>query len=153
MPKRYFGILEREVTNRSRFGVIVKMRFRPEEAIPAGQKTWLQIYKSYRIISANSLILLPPMIEFKVTGDYIPLIQLLKAANLVQTGGEAQNCCNRGPEVKYNGEVDYRKRLKVKKGDVVEFRDQQDRGDLTLMNTIQSIRLSYIFFLIALPNW
>ncbi|WP_394353098.1 RNA-binding S4 domain-containing protein [Mucilaginibacter humi] len=25
-------------------------------------------------------------------------------------------------EVKYNGEIDYRKRLKVKKGDVVEFR-------------------------------
>ena len=30
------------------------------------------------------------MIEFKITGDYIPMIQLLKATNLVQTGGEAQ---------------------------------------------------------------
>ena len=61
------------------------------------------------------------MIEFKVDGDYIPMIQLLKAANLVQTGGEAQIVVTEG-EVKYNGEVDYRKRLKVKKGDVVEFR-------------------------------
>src|ERR1700730_12352998 len=62
------------------------------------------------------------MIEFKVNGDYIPLIQLLKAANLVQTGGEAQIVVTEG-EVKYNGHVDYRKRLKVKKGDTVEFRD------------------------------
>jgi len=60
------------------------------------------------------------MIEFKVTGDYIPMIQLLKATNLVATGGEAQIVVDQG-EVKYNGEVDYRKRLKVKKGDVVEF--------------------------------
>jgi len=64
------------------------------------------------------------MIEFKVTGDYIPLIQLLKAANLVQTGGEAQIVVTEG-EVKYNGRVDYRKRLKVKKGDVIEFRNNK----------------------------
>jgi len=63
------------------------------------------------------------MIEFKVTGDYIPLIQLLKAVNLVQTGGEAQIVVTRG-EVKYNGVVDYRKRLKVKSGDTVEFDGQ-----------------------------
>ena len=64
------------------------------------------------------------MIEFKITGDYIPLIQLLKAANLVQTGGEAQIVVTEG-EVKYNGQVDYRKRLKVKKGDVIEFRNNK----------------------------
>jgi len=64
------------------------------------------------------------MIEFKVTGDYIPLIQLLKAANLVQTGGEAQIVVTEG-EVKYNGQVDYRKRLKVRPGDVIEFRDNK----------------------------
>lgn len=64
------------------------------------------------------------MIEFKVSGEYIPLIQLLKAVNLVQTGGEAQIVVSEG-EVKYNGQVDYRKRLKVKKGDVVEFRNHK----------------------------
>lgn len=61
------------------------------------------------------------MIEFELNGEYIPLIQLLKATNLVQTGGEAQIVVSEG-EVTYNGSVDTRKRLKVKKGDVVEFR-------------------------------
>lgn len=60
------------------------------------------------------------MIEFKLNGDFIHLIQLLKAVNMVATGGEAQIVVSEG-EVKYNGEVDYRKRLKVKKGDMVEF--------------------------------
>jgi ribosome-associated protein len=49
------------------------------------------------------------------------MIQLLKATHLVDTGGEAQIVVAEG-EVKYNGKVDYRKRLKVKSGDVVEFR-------------------------------
>lgn len=62
------------------------------------------------------------MIEFKVAGDCIPMIQLLKAANLVQTGGEAQIVVTEG-EVKYNGRIDYRKRLKVRRGDTVEFRN------------------------------
>ena len=51
------------------------------------------------------------------------MIQLLKATNLVQTGGEAQMAVT-GGEVLYNGKVDYRKRLKVKKGDLVEFNGQ-----------------------------
>jgi ribosome-associated protein len=61
------------------------------------------------------------MKEFKLIGDHIPMIQLLKATYLVSTGGEAQIVVSEG-EVKYNGEVDYRKRLKVKRGDIVEFR-------------------------------
>ena len=60
------------------------------------------------------------MIQFKLEGDFIPMIQLLKATGLVDTGGEAQIMVSEG-EVKYNGEVDYRKRLKVRKGDIVEF--------------------------------
>jgi len=64
------------------------------------------------------------MIEFKLEGDHIPMIQLLKATNLVQTGGEAQIVVSEGL-VKYNGQVDYRKRLKVKKGDVIEFRNNK----------------------------
>ena len=64
------------------------------------------------------------MIEFKITGDYIPMIQLLKAVNLVQTWGEAQIAVVNGL-VKYNGQIDYRKRLKVKKGDMVEFNNQK----------------------------
>ncbi|WP_374165355.1 RNA-binding S4 domain-containing protein [Arcticibacter sp. MXS-1] len=60
------------------------------------------------------------MIEFHLVGEFIPLIQLLKATNVVQTGGEAQIVVSEG-EVKCNGEVEYRKRLKVKRGDIVEF--------------------------------
>lgn len=60
------------------------------------------------------------MIEFHLTGEFIPLIQLLKATNLVQTGGEAQIVVSDG-QVKCNGEVELRKRMKVKKGDIIEF--------------------------------
>ena len=64
------------------------------------------------------------MIEFKLEGEYIPLIQLLKATNMVPSGGEAQVVVLEGL-VKYNGIVDYRKRLKVRVGDIVEFNNQK----------------------------
>ena len=64
------------------------------------------------------------MIEFKLEGEFIPLIQLLKATALVQSGGEAQTVVEDGL-VKYNGKVDYRKRLKVRIGDVVDFMGQK----------------------------
>jgi ribosome-associated protein len=82
-----------------------------------------QNYKMITHYYMNSLFL-PYMMEFKVEGDYITMIQLLKATGLVQTGGEAQIVVEDG-EVIYNGEVDYRKRLKVKPGDLVEFRGQK----------------------------
>ncbi len=63
------------------------------------------------------------MIEFKLEGEFIPLIQLLKATGLVQSGGEAQTVVEDGL-VKYNGAVDYRKRLKVRVGDVIDFMGQ-----------------------------
>lgn len=64
------------------------------------------------------------MLEFKLEGEFIPMIQLLKAMNLVQSGGEAQIVVEAGL-VKYNGEVDLRKRLKVRSGDIVEFKGQK----------------------------
>jgi ribosome-associated protein len=63
------------------------------------------------------------MIDFKLEGEFIPLIQLLKATGLVQSGGEAQTVVEDGL-VKYNGAVDYRKRLKVRVGDVIDFMGQ-----------------------------
>ncbi len=66
------------------------------------------------------------MTTFKVTGEYIQLIQLLKALNWVENGGEAQAVVSAGL-VKCNGQVDRRKRLKVRPGDVVEFQDMQAR--------------------------
>ncbi|ACU03729.1 MULTISPECIES: RNA-binding S4 domain-containing protein [Pedobacter] len=64
------------------------------------------------------------MIKFKLEGEFIPLIQLLKATALVQSGGEAQTVVEDGL-VKYNGTVDYRKRLKVRVGDVIDFMGQK----------------------------
>ncbi|MEJ2881975.1 RNA-binding S4 domain-containing protein [Pedobacter sp. GR22-6] len=64
------------------------------------------------------------MIEFKLEGEFIPLIQLLKATGLVQSGGEAQTVVEDGL-IKYNGAVDYRKRLKVRVGDVIDFMGQK----------------------------
>ncbi|ERJ61252.1 RNA-binding S4 domain-containing protein [Sphingobacterium paucimobilis] len=60
------------------------------------------------------------MQTFTLEGDFIPMIQLLKVLNWVEHGGMAQRVVEDGL-VKYNGAVDLRKRLKVKKGDVVEF--------------------------------
>ncbi|MDM1296441.1 RNA-binding S4 domain-containing protein [Sphingobacterium sp. N143] len=60
------------------------------------------------------------MQEFKIEGEYIQLIQLLKALNWVEHGAMAQWVVEEG-YVKYNGQVDYRKRLKLRPGDVVEF--------------------------------
>ncbi|TKB97919.1 RNA-binding S4 domain-containing protein [Pedobacter cryophilus] len=64
------------------------------------------------------------MIEFILEGEFIPLIQLLKATDLVSSGGEAQMVVLDGM-VKYNGVTDYRKRLKVRKGDIIEFNNQK----------------------------
>lgn len=60
------------------------------------------------------------MLEFKLEGEYIQLIALLKATNLVASGGEAQLVVLDGL-VKCNGEVDLRKRLKVRRGYIVEY--------------------------------
>jgi len=60
------------------------------------------------------------MIKFKLEGEFIPLIALLKATALVQSGGEAQTVVEEGL-VKYYGEIDYRKPLKVRAGDKIDF--------------------------------
>lgn len=58
---------------------------------------------------------------FKITQqDFIPLNQLLKVMNLVETGGEANECIVDGA-VKVNGVVAFEKRKKIRVGDVVEF--------------------------------
>lgn len=64
------------------------------------------------------------MNTYIIQGEYIQLIQLLKALNWVQTGGHAQIVVMNG-EVKYNGQTDYRKRLKVRPGDVIDFDGRQ----------------------------
>jgi ribosome-associated protein len=59
--------------------------------------------------------------EFRLRGhDHIPLNNLLKVLNLVETGGEANIRISNG-EVKVNGQTETQKRKKLRPGDVVEF--------------------------------
>ena len=59
-------------------------------------------------------------LEFKLDTEYIELNKLLKILSLVESGGQANNLITEG-FVKYNGEVNTRKRLKLRKGDEIEF--------------------------------
>ncbi|HKL93468.1 MAG: RNA-binding S4 domain-containing protein [Bacteroidales bacterium] len=54
--------------------------------------------------------------------DHIPLIQLLKAVSVVDSGAEAQAVVMQA-RVQLNGQIELRKRAKVRKGDVVLFEE------------------------------
>ena len=60
-----------------------------------------------------------PMATFKIQGDTIELIKLLKVTGLCSTGGMAKIAVAEG-RVKVDDHTEYRKRFKVKKGQVVE---------------------------------
>lgn len=64
------------------------------------------------------------MIDFKLTSDYIELVRLLKAVNLVSSGGEAKMVVT-DKMVKVNGKTETRKRLKLRKGAVVSFNEEE----------------------------
>ena len=55
-----------------------------------------------------------------ITTEFIKLQDLLKFANLVETGGMAKECVQ-GGEVTVNGEVCTMRGKKIRPGDVVEF--------------------------------
>jgi ribosome-associated protein len=60
-------------------------------------------------------------LQFELNGSpFIPLNNLLKVMQLVETGGEANICITDGLVV-VNGAVETQKRKKVRAGDVVEF--------------------------------
>jgi len=56
---------------------------------------------------------------FTIEGEYIELIQLLKALGLAQTGGHAKMIVDEGLAIR-NGEVETRKRAKLIPGDIIE---------------------------------
>ena len=65
------------------------------------------------------------MIEFTISkGDYIELMQLLKAVKLTYSGGEAKMMIE-DELVKLNGQVELRKRAKIRAGDIVEVMEQK----------------------------
>ena len=58
--------------------------------------------------------------KFKIDGTYIELIKLLKATGLCGTGGVAKMVVEDGL-VTVDGEVELRKRCKIKSGQTVQF--------------------------------
>lgn len=60
--------------------------------------------------------------KFKIEGDHIELIQLLKVTGMASTGGHAKMIVD--DEVVYrNGEIELRKRAKLVPGDVIVIGD------------------------------
>lgn len=58
--------------------------------------------------------------KFNLNGaEYIELIKLLKLLHIAESGGHAKVMVEEG-EVKLNGQVESRKRAKLRVGDVVE---------------------------------
>ena len=57
---------------------------------------------------------------FKINGQYIELIKLLKASGLCETGGVAKAFVAEGL-VRVDGDVELRKRCKIRKGQKVKF--------------------------------
>lgn len=59
------------------------------------------------------------MREYQLTSEYIELVKLLKLLQIAQTGGHAKIIVEDG-EVLRNGEQEFRKRAKLRAGDVIE---------------------------------
>ena len=62
------------------------------------------------------------MDTFEISADYISLNKLLKASGLCQSGGTAKFAIERGA-VQVDGEVEHRKRRKIRNGQKVKFED------------------------------
>ncbi len=58
--------------------------------------------------------------NFQLKGEYIELCKLLKAANLVMSGGEGKEVVAQGL-VTVDGQPETRKRCKIRPGQTVEF--------------------------------
>lgn len=62
--------------------------------------------------------------KFKIEGEFIELIQLLKVVGVAQTGGHAKFIVDDG-DVLRNGKVELRKRAKLVPGDLIEVYDNK----------------------------
>ena len=60
------------------------------------------------------------MREFSLKSEYIELIKLLKILRIAESGGHAKIMVEEG-EVFVNGVQEFRKRAKLKSGDVIEI--------------------------------
>ncbi|MCX6188152.1 MAG: RNA-binding S4 domain-containing protein [Bacteroidetes bacterium] len=62
--------------------------------------------------------------EYKIKGEYIELMALLKIVGIADSGGQAGMLITEG-YIKRNGEPEFRKRAKLKPGDVIQFEDKK----------------------------
>ena len=60
--------------------------------------------------------------SFKLKNDYIELIKLIKLLGIASSGSEAKYLVDEGL-VKLNGEIEYRKRAKIRAGDIIIAED------------------------------
>jgi ribosome-associated protein len=65
-------------------------------------------------------------IKFELTEEYIELIKLLKLLNLCESGAEAKMVVDEGL-VKFNDVIEYQRRKKLRKNDVVHFNNTEIR--------------------------
>ena len=66
------------------------------------------------------------MIDLTIRGEYIELCKLLKAAGLVQSGGEGKSVVAQGL-VTVDGQIETAKRKKIRPGQIVGFRGESIR--------------------------
>lgn len=65
------------------------------------------------------------MKEFSLNGtEFIPLCDLMKATDLTSSGAEAKHIIAEG-KVKVDGQVELRKRCKIRSGQEVDFQGQK----------------------------
>lgn len=62
------------------------------------------------------------MEEFKIKDEYIELMKLLKASGLCDTGGQAKILID-NKLIYVDGEIESRKRFKVRKGMVISYQN------------------------------
>jgi ribosome-associated protein len=63
--------------------------------------------------------------EFSLRGaEFIELIKLLKLLRIAESGGHAKILVEEGM-VKLNGEVEFRKRAKLRAGDIIEIESKK----------------------------
>ena len=66
----------------------------------------------------------------EISNEPVELYKILKFEGMVSSGGEAKSVINDG-QVLVNGETETRKRKKIVSGDIIEFKKEKIRIQLT----------------------
>jgi ribosome-associated protein len=61
-------------------------------------------------------------LKYELRDEYIELFKLIKVLDLVDSGAEAKMIVSDG-HVRRNGEIELRKRAKIRQGDIIEIAD------------------------------